>query len=254
MCYLHDMFKRMKPHKGCIAIPYLSITEKNVSTARDEEQIFNEPVNAVEYHEDFLATKDLKETMDRCMTHGKLRSLLFEQPLETLPSLSFLRSYQIPCTDVKVRKEVQREIDSLFLIRFLQGGQDYGYDTFRREFLQTMLNIPTCVEQTTTHLVSLMDLNVRPDFFQYMNLDFDPTAFDPSVFKLNMGSALRPKEFDFPKDFPMFDDFSHFVDSEFTTVCDEIGINSLTGEALEAGKDEIPSLQQEHSSTGSSSE
>jgi len=237
LCYLHDMFKRMKPQKGCIAIPYLSIAEKNVSSARDEEQIFNEPVNAVEYHEDFLATRDLKDTMDRCMTHGKLRSLLFDQPLESLPSLSFLHSYQIPCTDVKVRKEIQREIDSLFLSRFLQGGQDYGYDTFRREFLQTMLNIPTCVEKTTTHLVSLMDLNVRPDFFRYMNLNFDPTAFDPSVFKLNMGSALKPKEFDLPKDFPMFDDFAQFVDSEFSALCGELGISSLTGGFLEVDGD-----------------
>jgi hypothetical protein len=208
LCYLNDLFKKIQPLKNCIAIPYLSIEEKNVSSAKEEELIFNDPVSTMEYHEDFLSPVDLQRTQKRCMTHSDLREILLDQKLCTLPSLSFLRTYQIPCSDVRVKKSLQKAIDSLFLKNFLQGGQEFGYETFREEFLLKTKNQESNSEKTVLHLVKLMDLEVAPDFFKYMNLNFDPTAFCPELFKKNLGDALRPNQFDLPEDYPDYEDFS----------------------------------------------
>lgn len=225
LCYLNDMFKKIQPMTGCIAIPYLSIKEKNVSSVKEEEMIFNDPVSATEYHEDFLSPLDLKRVSARCMSNSQLRELLLDQPLETLPSLSFLHSYQIPCSDISVRKDLQSAIDKLFLKNFLNGGQEFGYETFRREFLHTTMNLESNAQTTILHLVKLMDLDVRPDYLQYMNLDFDPTSFDSELFKKNLGSALKPKEFLIPEDIPSFEDFSIEVENAFRDTSVELGIS-----------------------------
>lgn len=215
LCYLNDMFRKIEPLKGCIAIPYLSIEEKNVSSAKQEELIFNDPVSTMEYHEDFLSPLDLQRTQKRCMTHGSLRDILLDQPLRTLPALSFLRTYQIECTDTHVRKELQKSIDNLFLRNFLQGGQEFGYKTFREEFLLTSSNLKSNTKETCFHIVKLMDLEVNLDYLKYINLEFDPTAFDPELFKKNLGDAMRPNQFDLPEVFPDFVDFSEEVIETF---------------------------------------
>jgi hypothetical protein len=227
LCYLHDLFKKMEPMKDCIAIPYLSTRERNVSSLKEQERIFNEPVDLTEFHEDFLSPIDIQKIAKRCMTHSSLRELFLDQPLRSMPSLSFLHTYQIPCSDKKVKKELQVAIDLLFLSRYLQGGQEFGYDTFRREFLLTTMNLSSNTEKTVKHLVSLMDLDVRPDFLQYINLDFDPTAFDPNTFQKNLGSALKPKEFDLPKEVDDFDDFSKEIEKVFFEQCCELGLYPL---------------------------
>jgi len=227
LCYLHDLFKKMEPLKDCIAIPYLSTRERNVSSMREEERIFNEPVDPSEFHEDFLSPIDIQKVTKRCMTHPGLRDLLLDQPLRSMPSLNFLHAYQIPCSDKKVKKELQVAIDSLFLSRYLQGGQEFGYDTFRREFLLTTMNLSSNTEKTVKHLVSLMDLDVRPDFLQYINLNFDPIAFDPNTFQKNLGSALKPKEFDLPKEVDDFNDFSKEIEKIFLEQCSELGLYPL---------------------------
>lgn len=215
LCYLSDLFRKIEPLKNCISIPYLSIEEKNVSSAKEEELIFNNQVSSKEYHEDFLSPIDLQRVQKRCMTHGDLREILLDQPIATLPSLSFLRSYQIPCSDVLVRKSLQKAIDSLFLQTYLQGGQEFGYETFRREFLLKTQNLESNTTTTVLHLVKLMDLDVAPDFLRYMNLDFDPTAFDPNLFKQALGGALRPNQFDLPEEYPDYEDFSKEVIEAF---------------------------------------
>lgn len=209
LCYLYDMFTRIEPDEGCIAIPYLSIEEKNISSYRDEERMFNEPVNSSEYFEDFIPMKALNLVQKRCMKNSHLRDLLLDQEIRTLPALSFLRSYQIPCSDRAVRTGLQKEIDSLFLSRFLQGGQDFGYDVFRKDFLQKMMNVKGSTE-TVRHLVSIMDLNVGPDFLEYLNLEFDPKGFDTERFERSLGKALSPRNFNLPE-IVDFDDFSEEV-------------------------------------------
>jgi hypothetical protein len=233
LCYLHDLFKKMEPMKDCIAIPYLSIREKNVSSMKEEEKIFNEPVSSSEFHEDFLSPIDLQRVTKRCMTHLSLRELLLDQPLESFPSLSFLHTYQIPCCDKQVKKELQVAIDTLFLSRFLQGGQEFGYDTFRREFLLTTLNLSSNTEITVKHLVSLMDLNVRPDFLQYINLNFNPIAFDPETFSRNLGSALKPKEFDLPNEDTDFEDFSKEIQMLYLEQCKDLELFPLGTEPFQ---------------------
>lgn len=227
LCYLHDLFKRMEPLKGCIAIPYLSIREKNVSSMKEEERIFNDPVDSSEFHEDFLSPIDIQKVTKRCMTHSGLRELLLDQPLRSMPSLNFLHTYQIPCSDQKVKKELQVAIDSLFLSRYLQGGQEFGYDTFRREFLLTTMNLPSNTENTVKHLVSLMDLDIRPDFLKYINLNFDPIAFNPETFSRNLGAALKPKEFNLPTEYEDYEDFSKEILEGFSTLCRDLGLSPL---------------------------
>jgi len=215
LCYLNDLFRKIKPLKDCIAIPYLSNREKNVSDLKEMERTFNEPVNEKEYHEDFLSPIDISLVSSRCLKHQHLRSILLDQPLETMPSLSFLHVYQIPCTDHKIKKNLQKAIDDQFLMNFLQGGQDFSYDTFRREFLATTMNLKDISEKTVLHLVRLIDLDVQPDFLDYMNLNFDPTAFDPEIFSKSLGKALRPKEFNLPDVSEDFFDFSHQIEADF---------------------------------------
>lgn len=215
LCYLNDLFRKIKPLKDCIAIPYLSNREKNVSDLKEMERTFNEPVNEKEYHEDFLSPIDINLVSSRCLKHQHLRSILLDQPLETMPSLSFLHVYQIPCTDHKIKKNLQKAIDDQFLMNFLQGGQDFSYDTFRREFLATTMNLKDISEKTVLHLVRLIDLDVQPDFLDYMNLNFDPTAFDPEIFSKSLGKALRPKEFNLPDVSEDFFDFSHQIEADF---------------------------------------
>lgn len=206
LCYLYDMFKRIEPQKECIAIPYLSIEEKNISDYLEEERVFNDPNLSSEYHEEFIAPYVLNVVQKRCMKNSHLRDILLDQDIKNLPALSFLRTYQIPCTDVKVRKDIQREVDSLFLSRFLQGGQGFGYDVFRKEFLQKMSNIPSSVK-SVKHLVALMDLNIPQDYLQYLNLNFNPLGFDSKRFEKNLGKALSPSSFDLPEVVD-FEDFS----------------------------------------------
>ncbi|APG77197.1 RNA-dependent RNA polymerase [Hubei narna-like virus 12] len=213
LCYLHDLFKKMKPLSDCISIPYLSTKEKIITEICEQEQAFNEVVDSKVYHEDFLTVKDISLVQKRCMTHSNLRRLLLDQDIRTLPSLSFIHTYQIPCRDHKVRKDLQKEIDSMFLERFLQGGDGFGYESFREDFLKKMSNLPS-TEVTVRHVVELMDLNIKEDFLQFVNLDFVSKPFDPELFKKGLGGALAPKEFDLPE-FTDFVDFSEEVIQSF---------------------------------------
>lgn len=220
LCYLHDLFKIVKPKKGYITIPYLSYEEKTASENIKLEKSFNEPVTSVEYHEDFLGPKDLSEITKRCMTHGDLRELLLNQPLESLPSLTFLKTYEIPCTDEKVRVEMQKQIDHVFLKNFLQGGQEFGYDAYKEEIERKCKDLKkTNTKDTLKHIVSLMDLDIPQDFLRYINLDYRPNSFEKEEFIRmlqgndkkpcnNLGKILSPKEFDLPNEYPDFEDFS----------------------------------------------
>jgi hypothetical protein len=213
LCYLHDLFQKMKPMSGCLSIPYLSTKEKTIAEVCEQERAFNEAVDSKEYHEDFLNVTDICLVQKRCMTHPKLRDTLLGQDIRTLPSLSFVHTYQIPCSDHKIKKDLQKEVDSLFLERFFQGGQDFSYDVFREEFLRRMSNLPSA-QTTTKHIVELMDLNIKEDFLKYVNLDFKSKPFDLDLFKKGLGGALAPKEFDLPE-ITDFVDFSEEVVQSF---------------------------------------
>jgi len=202
LCYFHDLFSRIEPKKGCISIPYFSIEEKGVSDARAEEMIFNDAVTSREFHEDFLSPVDLTRVARRVNGNQFLRQLMFQQKLETLPALPYLKAFQIPCTDVRVRSELQCQIDKMFFLRFLQGGQDFSYKVFREEFIRTMTNLPSGdnTKKTVTYIVDVMDLQVSSDWLYYLNLNFDPTSFSTEEFVKSIGKELKPKVFDPPED------------------------------------------------------
>jgi hypothetical protein len=218
LCYLSDLFKKIQPEKGFISIPYLSRREKSIQDLESEERMFNNPVTSTEYHEDFLKSTDLVLVQKRCMTHGDLRNLFLDQPIETLPSLTYLKTYQIPCSDHQVKKLIQKEVDKTFFRNFLQGGQEFGYDSFKEEFLLRTANIELNTKETMKHIVSLMDLDIPNDFLQYLNLGYKPQLFDSEFFskklfdgkpsEVNLGKILKPKEFNLPEEFPEYEDFS----------------------------------------------
>jgi len=219
LCYLHDLFQKIKPTRGYIAIPYLSITEKTASDLREEERAFNDYEGQSEFHEDFLQSVDLQYVTSRCMTHSNLREILLNQPIENLPSLSFLRTYEVSCSNAAVRKQVQKEVDSSFLSGFLQGGQEFGYEVFRKEFLLKSIYLESSAKDKVQHIVTLLDLDVQPDFLKYMNLGFSPCDISKKSFEDSLGKSLAPKEFDIPK-------FSDFVDHTSRVIDDfkELGV------------------------------
>lgn len=226
LCYLNDLFKKLKPQKGCISIPYLSIEEKNISKVIEEERIFNFPSDSKEFHEDFLRPIDLSYTSKRCMTNSNLREILLNQDLRNLPSLNYIRTYQIPCDDLQVKKQLQVAVDQLFLSGFLQGGQEFGYDSWRENFLHVSQGLPLNNKTLVKHIVSLMDLNVSIDFLHYVNLNFQTTEFSKELFEKNLGKSLKPKEFDLPEDFDGYVDQTEEVYRSFEGFCIRNGLTS----------------------------
>jgi len=208
LCYLYDLFKKIKPEKGCLSIPYFSNEEKRLSLAREEERQFNEPVGLKEFHEDFITPVNLSLVRERLVGNPHLRDVFLSQPLKSLPSLTYLTTLQIPFTDVKIKKELQLSIDNSFFKHFLQGGLDFGYERFRKEFLQTTMGLATNCKKSSQQIVDFMDLNLKPDYLKLININFKPQSFSKDLFEESLGRALEPKQFDLPLDFPDFEDFS----------------------------------------------
>lgn len=228
LCYLHDLFKKIKPQKGCLAIPYFSSEKRQEVFAREEELIFNEPVGLKEFHEDFLSSVDLSSVRERLLGNPHMRDIFLAQPLRSLPSLSFLTALQIPFTDIKIKKDLQLSIDQSFFKNFLQGGLDFSYERFRENFLLTTMGLPTNCKVSSKHVVNFMDLNLRPDYLKMINLNFSPSSFDRSLFEENIGRALEPKNFDLPTDIPDFEDFSkEIIDCFIHNLGNDMGKNFI---------------------------
>jgi hypothetical protein len=218
LCYLNDLFRKIKPKKGYLSVPYLSHEEKSVKQLATMEEAFNAVVTSKEYHEDFLTPVDLQLVQKRCMTHAHLRWCLLDSELSELPSLSFLRVYEIPFSDVRIRKELQKEIDSLFLERFLRSTPDFGYKDYRDLILQKTMGLKENMTNSVTHLVELMDLNVQPDFVRFLNLDYKAKEFSKKDFEGSLAKVLRPKEFNLELEDICFEDFSVSVVESYSEV------------------------------------
>jgi hypothetical protein len=205
LCYLHDLFQRIKPQKECISIPYLSKEKREISEIEEQIDTFLDPVSSKEFHEDFLRPQDLESTRKRCMTHPHLRDLLLEQDLKSLPSLSFLHCLQVPCKDRKIRVGLQTQIDGLFLSNFLQGGIDFGYDEYRKLVLLKTINCHENSQATINSIFDFADLKIPHDFLRYTNLDFEPNFMVKSEFEKKLFEnckfprSLQPMEFLLPE-------------------------------------------------------
>lgn len=225
LVYLHDLFTKIRPDQGCLSIPYLSNTRFRQKSLEEMDRTFNDPVSVTEYHEDFIGKPEMERVRRRIHSNSHLRDLFFGQSIEELPSLSFLGTIQVPFNDVKIRKEIQSEIDRIFFIHFLDGNQDFGYDTFKSHFLQAVQGIKSPTEVATKFLVPVIDLEVRPDYLLKVVRGYSSQTFDNTLFEKSLGKCLQPKNFDLPpsRESP---DFSKEVIESFDLLLEEIkGLN-----------------------------
>lgn len=194
LCYLHDLLKKVEPEKGCVAIPYLSKSESDThnSDVRSLEKCFNEPVSSVEFVEDLLGPYDLRLLKKRFEKNDNLRNFIFQQDLSSLPSLTFLKTYQIPLKNKQMISELQARIDKLFFERFLTSPEGFDYWEFRKDVIGKAMGENIC-ESTRHHLVSLIDLDISTDALDEVNLDFNPVSFDKKKFEKSLGKTLSPR-------------------------------------------------------------
>jgi len=217
LIYLHDLFRKVEPEKGCLSIPYLSNDCLNQSLIEKMDKQFNEPILVTEYHEDFIGIPQLERVRKRLHSNSTLRDLFLGQNLEDLPSLSFLRTIQVPFNDVKIRKEIQSEIDKLFFLNFLDSNREYGYESFRSSFLEAVKGIQQPSAVATKFLTPIIELQVKPDYLLRVVKDYTVKTFDKELFEKGLGKALQPKQFSLPF-IPESPDFSKEVIKSFDTL------------------------------------
>ncbi len=199
LVYLHDLLKKIQPDKGCISIPYLSNDALQQSLIERMDEQFNKPVQISEYHEDFIGIPDLNRIRKRISNNSHLRDLFLCQDLEDLPSLSFLKVLNIPFNDHMVRKEIQSEVDRIFLQNFLDSNIEFGYEAFLRSFNEAVKGTPNATSAALKFLTPIIDLNVKPDYLLKVVKDYKVNLFDKDSFEKDLGKLLEPKDFDLPK-------------------------------------------------------
>jgi hypothetical protein len=224
LCYLHDLFEKINPQKDCISIPYLSKQEKVISELEQRMDCFLEPVTSKEFHEDFLRVVHLERVTKRCHTHPHLRDILLEQDIKHLPSLSFLHSLQIPCSDAKIRKLLQKQIDELFLSNFLQGGIGFDYSEYRKLVLLKTMNCHENCQSTIKSIFDFCDLSIPRDFLCHLNLQFDPRVmvkedFERTLFKGSTNQSLQPMLFDLPENHDYLDFSRDYLEDQELHEC-----------------------------------
>lgn len=214
LVYLHDLFRKIEPKKGCITIPYLSNVNASQQSVEEMDQIFNDCVPLSEYHEDFIGVPDLKRIQKRIYSNSSLRDLFLSQDIRDLPSLTFLKCTHVPFTDVKVRKEIQSEVDRLFFINFLDPDVSFSYEAFRALFLEAVRGIPSNCKESTKYLSPLMDLEVGPEYLEKVITGYKSKPFSKEQFEKNLGKALNPRGLEIP--IPLeYDDYSKEVIDSF---------------------------------------
>jgi hypothetical protein len=198
LIYLHDLLKKIKPEKGCISIPYLSNDTLQQSLIEKMDEQFNKPVQISEYHEDFIGIPDLSRVKKRVTSNSHLRELFLCQDIRELPSLSFLKVLNIPFNDNMVKKEIQSEIDRIFLLNFLDSNIEFGYEAFRRSFIEAVKGTPNATTVALKFLTPIIDLNVKPDYLLKVVKDYKVNLFDKDIFEKGLDKPLEPKNFNLP--------------------------------------------------------
>jgi len=222
LVYLHDLFKKIEPKKGCIAIPYLSVEKLVDEKSKTYEDTFFEFVESDEYHEDFVSKAALPFVKKRVMNNVNLRDLFLGQSIENLPPLNFLSCLQVPFSDEKNRKLIQHIIDQSFLSLFLNGNEEFSYGLFRKIFLGKMMSLNVETEVSRKYLLNFCDLNIQPDFLNKIPVNYKPREFDSKVFISGVETLFEPKKFDLP-DHPEAEDFSIEVVNDFNNRLQVIG-------------------------------
>lgn len=223
LCYLHDLFQKVRPEKGCLVIPYLSSKKVTQWKQKEAEDSFLDPIDSKEYHEEFIGVGQLRKVQERVMKNQDLRDLFLHRHLTDLPSLSFLHSLQVPFKDEKERTSLQRCIDRSFFRLFLDESKEFSYEVFRREFIGSALNLPTTVTASVKFLLEKMELDLQPDFIEKIPVGYHVRDLDHSLFQKKLGKAFNPKHFDLPPD-PDSPDFSVDLVRSFRSICNNLDI------------------------------
>lgn len=188
--YIHDLLKKMKPEENHIAISYFSSRSVSLSRNKDIETAFNDPICDKEFHEDFLGVHDVIRLKDRIKNNETLR-ILANTPVEELPALSFLRTIQIPYADTAERKRIQYQIDHLFLDRFMTSSETFNYKRFLAEIKQIGKEKSGKIEPAYQSLISVLELDIQPDFLQKVRTGYTPSSFDVQRFKNRLAKLQR---------------------------------------------------------------
>lgn len=197
--YLHDLFKKIEPEKGCISIPYLSMERLQEQNSQNIEDSFFEFVSSKEYHEDFLTTNVISRVKSRVQGNPHLRGLFLDQKIEDLPPLNFLHTLQIPFSDQKTLKDMQSIIDETFFKLFLSGNTEFTYKLYRQTFLLKSINIKQETRVSTEYLIDVFDRRLGFDFLEKIPVDYVPRNFSSEIFSRDLKKAFGPKEFNLPE-------------------------------------------------------
>lgn len=198
LCYLSDMLKKMKPDKGHLCVPYLSNNKFQVGKIEEMDRAFNSVVDSKEYHEDFLSLPDLAACVKRVKSNPMMRDLFLGSEIQDLPPLNFLHSFQIPFSDVKIAKEIQASIDTVFFKNFLNPNLEFTYDEFLKQFIHSVRGVGSQCEKKCDFLVHVLDLELKPDYLQKVVTGYKVRDFSSEIFSSDLGKALKPKEFNLP--------------------------------------------------------
>jgi hypothetical protein len=198
LVYLNDLFNRIEPEKDSLCIPYLSWESAIINNNERMEDAFFKPVTSDEYHEDFLDSKVLPKIKKRLMKNADLRNLFLGQDIKDLPPLTFLKTLQIPFTDEKTRKFIQSKIDRTFFELFFNVNEGFEYSDYRKMLRIKLTDPEIPCSESRKFLLNLMDLDLRPDFLNYVPCTYKAKSFDSNNFKKQLGRSLEPKEFDLP--------------------------------------------------------
>lgn len=198
LVYLNDLFARIQPEKDCLCIPYLSWESAVINDNERMEDAFFKPVTSDEYHEDFLDSKALPRVRKRLMTNSDLRNKFLGSRIEDLPPLTFLKTLKIPFTDEKTRKFIQSKIDRTFFELFFNVNEGFEYHDYRTMLRIKLTDPEIPCSDSRKFLLNLMDLDLRPDFLNYVPCTYKSKCFDSNNFKKQLGRSLEPKEFDLP--------------------------------------------------------
>jgi hypothetical protein len=198
LCYLYDMMNKMEPEKGHICVPYLSNQQLQVEKIEEMDRAFNQAVSTKEYHEDLLSVQGLQKCVKRIQKHPELREKFLGSEIENLPPLNFLHSFQIPFKDEKILKEIQASIDTLFLKNFLNPNLEFTYDDFLSQFIHSVRGIGSQCEKKLDFFIHVLDLNLKPDYLTKVVSGYKVQDFSSETFSKDLGTALKPKEFNLP--------------------------------------------------------
>jgi len=210
LVYLNDLFNRITPKKGYLSIPYLSQEKFSNNTLEEMDRCFNEPILNSEYHEDFLGIPQLENVRKRVTQNHGLRDLFLSQNIQDLPPLNYLHSHQIPFDDIKIRKELQSSIDSMFFKKFLDGNETFTYEEFQKDFLDAVKGTSQASSKSVEFLTPIIELDVQPDYLKKVVTGYKAKLFDKSRFTNSLSKELKPNRFDILPT-PKFNDYSREI-------------------------------------------